>query len=272
MGAKVPRVKKRGYNRESYNKNMRRSPLEQFEIIPLLPRRRGSFDISFTNSSRERVIVCGVMIGLGYRVFGMEGGRLVPTRYQVVREGVQSLVLSMIAQTIGPKGKAFYPVLFTLFVYISLCNRRGRVPYGFTATSHLVVTMTLGRGIWFGKRVVGVRMHGAKLRALRLPAGSPFAMTLFMVGIEALRFVSTFVSLSVRLFANMMSGHVLLKVIAGFAWSMMAAGGLLWVAHFVPRIVLYRLMFLEAGVALLQAYVFTRRTAIYLSDMVHGGH
>lgn len=248
------------------------SPLEQFEIIPRRPLRVGTFDLSFTNASRRMVMTAGALIRRAQLVMVNGHGLLVPSRQQLVREGVQSLILSLIGQTIGPKGVVFYPFLFTIFALILGCNLMGMVPYSFTVTSHLVVTMTRALAIQVGKLVIGLRRHGLKLFGMFLPAGTPFAMYQFMVPLELLGFTITFISLSVRLFANMMSGHVLLKVIAGFAQSMMAAGGIMQVAHQIPRLVVFLLMFLETAVAFIQAYVFTRRTAIYLTDMVHGGH
>lgn len=248
------------------------SPREQFEIIPLLSLRRGMYDISLTNSSLRMLLTVGLIVRRSQRVFDNGGGTIVPSRQQVVREGVQARVLSVIGQTIGPRGAVFYPFRFAVFSFVRGCNRLGLIPYSFTVTSHLIVTRTLSLAIQIGKLVIGLRLHGQKLFGLFRPAGTPFAMIPFMVPIEVLGFTIPFVSLAVRLFANMMSGHVRRKVIAGFAQTMMAAGGLLQIAHQIPRVVLFLLMFLETAVAVIQAYVFTRLTAIYLSDMVHGGH
>jgi F-type H+-transporting ATPase subunit a len=178
----------------------------------------------------------------------------------------------MLGQTIGPQGQTLFPFVFSVFTFILGCNRFGLVPYSFTVTSHLVVTMTLALAIWVGKLVMGFRLHGLAFFRMFLPTGTPFLMVPFMVPLEVLGFTITFVSLSVRLFANMMAGHILLKVIAGFAWSMMVAGGVMWVAHFIPRAVLFLLLGLETAVAFIQAYVFTLRTCIYIGDSIHGGH
>ena len=178
----------------------------------------------------------------------------------------------MIGQTIGEAGVALFPLIFSLFTFILGCNRFGLVPYSFTVTSHLVVTMTRALAIWIGKLVTGFRRHGLVFFRMFLPAGTPFGMIPMMVPLEIRGFTITFISLSVRLFANMMAGHILLKVIGGFAWSMMAAGGRMWIAHFVPRVVLLLLLGLETAVAFIQAYVFTLRTCIYVGDSIHGGH
>jgi ATP synthase subunit 6 len=163
-------------------------------------------------------------------------------------------------------------VAFSIFTFILGCNRFGLVPYSFTVTSHLVVTMTLALAIWIGKLIMGFRLHGLAFFRMFLPTGTPFAMVGLMVPLEVMGFTITFISLSVRLFANMMAGHILLKVIGGFAWTMMVAGGAMWLAHFLPRVVLFLLLGLETAVAFLQAYVFTLRVCIYIGDTIHGGH
>jgi ATP synthase subunit 6 len=248
------------------------SPLEQFEIISLIPIRRGSFDLSITNSSRMSRRTLGILLGRAQATRVSGSGFLVPTRWQNRWEGAHQLRLSMIGQTIGEQGASLFPFVFSVFSFVLGCNRFGLVPYSFTVTSHLVVTMTRALAIWIGKLVTGFRLHGLHFFRMFLPAGTPFRMIPFMVPLEVMGFTITFISLSVRLFANMMAGHILLKVIGGFAWSMMVAGGVMWRAHFIPRRVLLLLLGLETAVAFIQAYVFTLRTCIYVGDSIHGGH
>jgi len=178
----------------------------------------------------------------------------------------------MLGQTVGPQGAPLFPIIFSIFTFLLGCNRFGLVPYSFTVTSHLVVTMTLALAIWIGKLIMGFRLHGLAFFRRFLPSGTPFAMIGFMVPLEVMGFTITFISLSVRLFANMMAGHILLKVIGGFAWTMMVSGGVMWLAHFLPRGVLFLLLGLETAVAFIQAYVFTLRACIYISDSMSGGH
>jgi len=219
-----------------------------------------------------------MVVTAGRRVVGSQvilangNGSLVPNRWQRRREGRQTRVLSMLAQTVGTAGQAFFPFIYTLFTFVLGRNLLGLVPYSYTVTSHLVVTMTRARAVWIGKRRVGFRRHGRKVFGRLLPAGTPFPMVPLMVPLERLGFTITFISLSVRLFANMMAGHILLKVIAGFAWTMMTAGGRRYLAHFLPRGVLFRLLRLETAVAFIQAYIFALLTCIYLTDVIHGGH
>ena len=250
----------------------RHSALEQFEIVSLFPRRSGSRERSVTNAVRRMRASAGRVVRGSQRVLANGNGSLVPNRWQRRREGRQTMVMSMISQTMGRMGQGFYPFIYTRFTFVLGMNVLGLIPYSYTATSQLVVTMTRGRGVWIGKARVGFRRHGRKFFGRFLPAGTPFPMIPFRVPLERLGFTITFISLSVRLFANMMAGHILLKVIAGFAWSMMTAGGRRYVAHFIPMVVLYRLRGLEAGVAFVQAYVFALLTCIYMTDSVHGGH
>jgi ATP synthase subunit 6 len=210
---------------------------------------------------------------LARSISGSGNGLLVPSRYQLVFEGIYQLVVGLIKDTIGSKeGSAFVSIIFTLFTFLLTCNLFGLVPYSFTATSHIAITFTLGLMVWVGKLVVGLRAHGVKLLGMLLPQGLPLALVPALVAIEIISFCMTLISLPVRLFANMMSGHILLKVLAGFAWSMMLSGGLMFVVHFLPLLVLFLLMGLETGVAIVQAYVFTMLTCIYFSDVIKGGH
>lgn len=248
------------------------SPLEQFEIVPLLPLRMGSLDISFTNASLMMVLSAASLIVLVQLITVDGKGYLIPSRWQTLVEGMYTLVLQILHDTVGAKGGPFFGFIFTLFTFILALNLSGLVPYSFTVTSHLIITMSLSMAIWVGKLILGFRYHGIKLLGILVPQGVPFALIPFFILLETLSFVIPVISLSVRLFANMMSGHILLKIIFGFAWTMMLQGGFLFLAHFIPLAVLFILFALETAVALIQAYVFTVLTCIYLADMVHGGH
>lgn len=248
------------------------SPLEQFEIFPLISLRLGTFDLSFTNSSLLMVFAASTIVVMTQLIAVNGNGTLVPSRWQSIMESVYGLLAAMVVESIGSKGAQYFPFVFTLFTFILACNLLGLVPYSFTVTSHLIVTLAMSLAIWVGKLMIGIRHHGIHLLGMFIPAGAPFAMVPFFVGVEILGFFIPLVSLAVRLFANMMAGHILLKVLAGFAWTMMMAGGLLFVAHFVPLSVLFLLMGLETAVALIQAYVFTLLTCLYIGDMIHGGH
>jgi ATP synthase subunit 6 len=247
------------------------SPLEQFEIRPLLPLRRGSVDLSFTNSSLRRVLTVGVRVVFVQLLAANGGGRLVPSRWQTVGESLYGVAS---ARTVprGSKGAGYFPFLFVLFTYILTANVLGLVPYGFTVTTHLIVTLALATVVWVGKLIIGVRLHGIKLTGRFRPGGAPLARAPRLVPIEIVGFLITVVSLSVRLFANRRAGHVLLKVRGGFAWSRRVAGGVVFLGHFLPLGVLFLLRGLETGVARVQAYVFTLLTSRYINDRLEGGH
>jgi ATP synthase subunit 6 len=242
----------------------RRNPLEQFEIVGRVFGRSNTMRMIRATGRRR--------IGRNQVVRSNGNGSLVPNRWQTRTEGRQRRVSSMIQQTMGIAGQSMYPFVYTRFTSVLRRNLLGLIPYSFTVTSHLVVTRTRARGVWVGKRRRGIRRHGRKLFGRFLPGGTPFLMIPLRVPLERLGFVMTFVSLSVRLFANMMAGHILLKVIAGFAWTMMGAGGRMYLGHRRPRAVLFRLLVLETGVAVVQAYVFALLTCIYTADMLLGGH
>lgn len=268
-----------------------RSPLEQFEIVGRGVRgidRPGRTNTGRVRRATARRIVLGHEVALPPvvyveekgKVVGKGGGRRVPTRRQTVREGIYSRVGGMVMQTMGEKGEGVYTFMYTLRIYILGRNRMGLIPYGFTATSHLAVTLTLALTVWIGKRILGVRRHGVKRLGIMLPAGTPMARVPRRVPLERMSFFITFISLSVRLFANMMAGHILLKVIGGFSWSLRrgtaSVSGVMALSvyrrHLRPRVVLFRLMRLETGVGFIQAYVFTLLSCIYLTDMIEGGH
>ena len=197
----------------------------------------------------------------------MHGGTLVPGPWQSFLEMVYEFVTSLVREQIGPKGTKYFPVIFTLFTFILFSNLIGMVPYSFTTTSHFVVTFTLSFVIFIAVTIIGFQIHG--LHFFSLLPGSTSCFSTFLVVIELVSYCFRGISLGVRLFANMMAGHTLVKILSGFAWSMLSLAGLLKVASSIPFLVVFALMFLEVGVACLQAYVFTILTCIYLNDAIH---
>lgn len=246
------------------------SPLEQFEIISLLPFQLGSLDLSITNSTIMMFISVGTILVLSQMVGILGNGFILPTRWQFAMEGLYQLWVTQVKDNIGKEGEAFLPFLFTLFTFILCSNLIGLVPYSFTVTSHIIITFSLALLIWVGKIYYGFRLHGITLIGRFLPAGTPFVLVPFLIILELISFTITVVSLSVRLFANMMAGHILLKVLTGFAWTMMTVGGILYFGHLVTLATVFILLGLETGVAFIQAYVFCILTVIYLAEMVSG--
>jgi ATP synthase subunit 6 len=170
---------------------------------------------------------------------------------------------------LGREGRGFFPFVFALCLFVLCANVSGLVPYSFTTTSHLVVTLSLALIVFGGVNVLSVQAHGSHVLSSFHPNGTSLGLALLLVPIEVVSFLFKPLSLGVRLFANMMAGHTLLKVIGGFAWAIIRGGGMLFVAHLLPLAVLVLLIGLELGVALIQAYVFTILTCIYLHDGIH---
>jgi ATP synthase subunit 6 len=195
---------------------------------------------------------------------------LIPSKVQVIFEGVYKVILGLIVDNLGQNaGQKFFPVIFSVFFLIASLNLIGLVPYSFTLTSHLVVTFAFAFFIFFAFNIICVRTHGLAFFSLFLPSGTSFALALLLVPIEVISYVFKPVSLSIRLFANMMAGHTLLKVIAGFAWTLAASSGILFFVHYLPLLVLFPLFGLELGVALIQSFVFVILLCIYLNDAIN---
>jgi len=175
----------------------------------------------------------------------------------------------MIIESIGQNAKKYFSWVFFLFIILIIINLSGMVPYSFTVTSHLIITFWLGLSVFIGINIIGIRTHGINFLSLFLPSGVPLLLAPLLIMIEIISYFIRVVSLSVRLFANMMSGHILLKVLLGFAWTMMVANKILYIIHFIPLGIVFLLIGLEIGVALIQAYVFTILTCIYLNDAIN---
>ena len=236
------------------------SPLQQFEIKPIAPIEVGGVDISFTNSSLFMVIVITAVTL--FLVLGMRKRAMVPGRWQSMAELSYEFIAGLIRENVGHEGRAYFPFVFTLFMFILFANIIGLIPYSFTVTSHIIVTFALAAVVFLGVTVIAILKHGVKFFGFFLPPGAPIYLAPLMVPIEVLSYLARPVTLALRLFANMMAGHTLLKVIAGFVVLL----GLFGIA---PLAVLVALFLLELIVAILQAYVFAILTCIYLHDALH---
>jgi ATP synthase subunit 6 len=248
------------------------SPFEQFEILPLIPIYFGGVDFSVTN---ETIILIVIFIIIHtFYLFCTTGKdstlNLIPSRVQVVFEGIYKVILGLIVDNLGQnEGQKFFPVIFSVFLVILCLNLIGLIPYSFTLTSHLIVTFAIALFIFIAFNIICVQTHGLAFFSLFLPSGTSFALALLLVPIELISYVFKPVSLSIRLFANMMAGHTLLKVIAGFAWTLGACSGILFFIHYVPLFILFPLFGLELGVALIQSFVFVILLCIYLNDAIN---
>lgn len=194
---------------------------------------------------------------------------IIPSSWQVLIEVVYETVSQLLFDNLGAKGEKYFPFVSVLFTFVLIANLIGLIPYSFTVTSHLIVTFLLALTVFIGVNIICFNEHKLNMISLFIPSNTSFLLALLLVPIEFVSYMFKPISLGVRLFANMMAGHTLLKVIAGFAWSMVSAGGLLFFAHIIPLFVLVLLVGLELGVALIQAYVFTILTCIYLNDSIN---
>ncbi len=245
-------------------------PVDQFVIKPIIDLNVGGYDLSFTNSSLW-MMVAVVSMSLFFSIATRKKA-IIPGRLQVVAESFYEFVANMIRENTGADGRQYFPMIFTLFIVVLMGNVLGLIPGSFTFTSHIIVTLALAMMIFFAVTIFGFINHGTKFLSLFSPAGVPFALKLIVVPIELLSFLIRPITLAVRLFANMMAGHLMLKVFAGFSTMMAAAGigGIL--AGSVPMLFNVAFYALELLVSLLQAYIFAILSCIYLKDTVDLHH
>jgi F-type H+-transporting ATPase subunit a len=236
------------------------NPLEQFEIKRLIPLHIGQVDISFTNSALFMIVA--VLLATGLLVIGTRRAQLVPGRLQSVAELSYEFIANMIEENVGTEGMRYFPFIFTLFMFVLFGNLIGMVPYTFTYTSHIIVTFALAAVIFIGVTMIGLTRHGFHFFTLFAPQGVPWPLLLLLVPIELISYFIRPFTLSIRLFANMLAGHAILAVFAGFV----AALGILGIA---PLAMDVGFMLLEFLVAALQAYIFTILTCLYLNDAIH---
>jgi|TARA_Y100000590_G_scaffold377687_1_gene444089 F-type H+-transporting ATPase subunit a len=240
------------------------SPLKQFTIEPILDLSIGETDISFTNSSLWMVITALVLII--FVAVGTRRSSIVPGRWQSAVEYFYQVVADMVRDNVGSGGRPYFPFIFALFMFILFGNLLGLIPGSFTFTSHLAVTFAMAAFIFIGVTLIGIFTHGLKFFSLFFPHGAPIVSAPVLIPIEIISYFSRPISLSVRLFANMTVGHVLLKVIGG---GVVALGSFYILPGIVPFMALVAITILEVMIAVIQAYVFAILTCVYLNDALH---
>lgn len=251
--------------------NLLLSPLEQFQILPIISAKFGVFDLTITNVH--------IIVGLSLLIFiffftallAKDGTlKIIPSNWQVLVEIIQKAVLSLVSDNIQHRdAQRFFPLIFSVFFFIILLNMTGLIPYSFTLTSHLIVTIIVSLSLFIGINIICGKRHGLKIFSLFLPSGTSLGLAFLLVPIEFLSYVFKPISLSIRLFANMMAGHTLLKVIAGFGFALLAGTGVIFLLHFIPLLILIPLFGLELAVALIQSFVFSVLISIYLNDALN---
>jgi len=241
------------------------NPMHQFEVYRIGPEiNLGTVNLSFTNASLFMIISAITILFLLF--LGTKKKLLIPSKTQFITEMSYTFIAKMINDTAGSGAKSFFPFIFTLFMFVLFCNMIGMLPYSFTVTSHIIVTFMLAATVFIGVTIIGFIKHGIKYLELFVPKGVPIILLPLIIVIEIISYLSRPVSLSVRLFANMMAGHTMLKVFGGFVISLGLLGGWLPLSFSVA------LTGLEILIAFLQAYVFAILTCIYLNDALNLHH
>ena len=240
------------------------SPLSQFEIHSLFDIKLADYSVDFTNSSL--LMVLSIILSLTFLFIATKDKQIIPGRLQVMAETLYNFVKDILISNTGEKGLTFFPLAFSLFIFILFCNLLGMFPYSYTATSHIIVTFALAALLFVVIIIASLMKHGLKFFSIFMPPGTPMALAPLMIAIEMFAYLARPVSLSIRLAANMTAGHTMMKVIAGFVISLGYIGG--W----LPLLFLVILTGFEIFVAILQAYIFTMLACVYLNDAVHIGH
>jgi len=246
------------------------NPIHQFKIEPIVPIHIGNLDFSFTNSSLFMVLT--VLGAAAFLLVSTRPRQVVPGRWQSAAELTYEFVEKTLRDSAGSGGMMFFPFVFSLFMFILVANLWGMFPYFFTVTSHIIITAAMAASVILLVIVYGLAKHKLHFFRLFVPSGVPKVILPFIVLIEVLSFVSRPISLSIRLFANMLAGHITLKVFAGFVTLLGSAGFLGILGAILPLAGTVALTALEFLVAALQAYVFAILTSLYLNDALHPGH
>nr|YP_010620070.1 ATP synthase F1 subunit 6 [Rhodomelopsis africana]WAX04083.1 ATP synthase F1 subunit 6 [Rhodomelopsis africana] len=242
------------------------SPLEQFEIINIIPIYFYNLNLSFTNASLLLIFV--IILSVFWLSLSFFKVKLIPNYWQLLHEEFYFLTSNIVSENLNLKGEIYFPFIFTLHLFLLFSNLLGMIPYSFTITSHISLTFGLSLSLFIGINIIGLKTHGLNFFSLFLPRNVPLIIVPLLITIEFLSYLIKVFTLAIRLFANMTSGHTLLKIIAGFAWTMLLSGGLFSLLHLIPLSLLFILIGLELAIAVLQAYVFTLLTCIYLNDVL----
>lgn len=248
-----------------------KSPLEQFEVYPILSLYIGNIDFSITNHTVTLLIIFVFLyiILLSTTHEKDKSFFVIPTKWQSVLELLYLAILKMVFDNIPRKeGQYFFPFIFSIFFFILCLNLIGLIPYSSTLTAQLIVTFTIALVVFLGINIICVRTHGISFFTLFLPAGSEGALAFILIPIEFISYFFKPISLSLRLFANIMAGHALLKIIAGICWSLAGCTGLLFLMQYVPMLILIFLVVLELVIALIQAIVFSTLVSTYIHDVI----
>jgi len=243
------------------------SPVEQFQIKPIVDIQAGGLDLSFTNSAAFMILATGLIAV--FLVQSMRGRHLVPNRMQSMAELSYEFVAGMVRDNVGQAGRPYFPFIFSLFLFVLFGNMLGMIPYSYTFTSQIIVTFAMALTVFVGVTIIGFMKHGLHFFSFFFPSGAPLWLAPILIPIEVVSYFVRPISLSVRLFANMMAGHTMMKVFGGFVVQLGGLGAIGVLGALVPAAFLVALTGFEIMVAFLQAYVFTILTCLYLNDSLH---
>ena len=245
------------------------SPLEQFEVSPFVSLNApilGGLNLSLTNLGFYTLVV--LVLSIGVHVLGSNDRRLVPSRWSIGLESSYASLHGMVKEQIGSANEVFLPFIYSLFFFILLANLSGNVPYNFTVATSAVVSLGLSFTIFFGVTILGLYRHGVHFFSFFVPAGTPLGMVPLLVLIELISYLARAFSLGVRLFANMVAGHTLLKILSGMLWPILTSGIVMFFVALLPMAIFLALVGLEIAVSFIQAYVFVVLTCVYLRDAI----
>jgi ATP synthase subunit 6 len=243
------------------------SAFDQFELIRLIPFTIGGLDFSITNATLFFFIAWALFWFLWQN--NNAEGFIIPTRWQSILELLYNFIFSTVLESMGNEGKRFFPFILTIFSFIAVLNVVGIIPYTFSPTAHFIVTMGLSFSIWFGVLFMSLANYGTLFFSMFLPAGAPMWLAPLLVVIEIISYVAKALSLGVRLGANILAGHLLFAILSGFTFQMLTSGSIgIMIAGLFPLAIVLAITALEMAVALIQAYIFSLLTVIYLNETV----
>jgi F-type H+-transporting ATPase subunit a len=245
------------------------SPLEQFEVTPFFKFNApilGDFNLSLTNLGLYALIT--VFLVLGLHIVANNSHSLIPSKWSIALESAYASIHAMVRDQIGPNNEIYTPFIYSLFFFVVIANLNGNIPYGFTVTTSIMVAIGLSVMIFLGVTTLGLSIHGVHFFAYFIPSGTPLGLVPLLVLIELISYLARAVSLGVRLFANMVAGHTLLKILSTFLAQLFTASILVAVVTLIPFAVFVALIGLEIAVSLIQAYVFCVLTCSYIKDAI----
>lgn len=253
------------------------TPLEQFQVISFISIKLLCLDFSLTNMLFTNFIILILFSVLLFFSLSKKNNNtlnflVIPNVWQLIIEIIYEVVFQLVFDNLSKNGEKYLPFICVIFTFILFNNLIGLIPYSFTITSHLILTFSLSFSIFVGTMVICIDKYEHRMFSIFLPANTSFKLALLLVPIELISYVFKPISLGVRLFANLMAGHTLLKVIVGFAWNILLLKNFTFFIHILPLLVLIILMGLELGVAIIQAYVFTVLICIYLNESLNITH